>query len=156
MNTTAIQIVGTFFVYFKSKYFQNKTTVFGLATANNLTGPYTLQPEPVLVAPDNAQTVFEDAQVFGWNGSIYILTTDNFGTLTGVTAGLALWKSADGIHFEAEDIELAAYLLPHYIPNYNATRVKKVYGGLPSPQRPKVLMLDSRPAYPHQLRLRNQ
>lgn len=138
---------GKYYVYFKSGYRQNHTTVFGLATADTLAGPYTLRPEPVLVPPRGAQTVFEDAQVFQENGTVYVLTTDNYGTLTGVRAGLALWKSADGVHFSPDDIELAAYLFPRYLPHYDPARTKQVYGGLPSPQRPKVLMRGGGPAY---------
>jgi hypothetical protein len=101
----------------------------------------------LLVPPRGAQTVFEDAQVFQQNGTVYVVTTDNYGTLTGVAGALALWKSADGIHFSPDDIELAAYLFPHYIPHYNPTTAKRVYGGTPSPQRPKILLQAGRPAY---------
>ena len=124
----------------KSGYHQNHTTVFGLATSDALAGPYTLLPEPVLVPPRGAQTVFEDAQVFAWNGTVYVVTTDNFGTLTGLAGALALWKSADGIHFDSDDIELAAFLFPHYLPHYDPANVTRIYGGTPSPQRPKILL----------------
>jgi hypothetical protein len=147
VNPTAMQLGGTYYVYFKSGYMQNHTTVFGLATSDALGGPYTLLPEPVLVPPRGAQTVFEDAQVFQQNGTVCVVTTDNYGTLTGVAGALALWKSADGIHFSPDDIELAAYLFPHYIPHYNPTTAKRVYGGTPSPQRPKILLEAGRPAY---------
>jgi hypothetical protein len=121
--------------------------VFGLATSETLEGPYTMLPEPVLVPPRGAQTVFEDAQVFQTgDGTVYMVTTDNYGTLTGVAGGLALWKSDDGIHFSPDDIELAAWLLPHYLPPAKSNP-KRVYGGTPSPQRPKILMQDGRPAY---------
>ncbi len=147
VNPTAIKIGSKFHVYFKSGYFQNKTTVFGLATADALDGPYTMLPEPVLVAPRGAQTVFEDAQAFQYNGTIFIVTTDNFGTLTGVQGGLALWRSQDGVHFSPGEVELASYLLPKYLPQYDPSKVKRVYGGTPSPQRPKILMQQGRPAY---------
>ena len=147
VNPTAIEIGGRFYVYFKSGYFENKTTVFGLATADALDGPYTMLPEPVLVAPRGAQTVFEDAQVFKSNGTIFIVTTDNFGTLTGVPAGLALWRSQDGVQFSPGEVELAMYLFPRYVPRYDPSIIKRVYGGAPSPQRPKILMHQGRPSH---------
>ena len=146
VNPTAMELGGKYYVYFKSGYFNNHTTVFGLATSEALHGPYSLLPEPVLVAPRGAQTVFEDAQVFHQNGSIYVVTTDNYGTLTGVAGALALWKSKDGIHF-SPDIQLAAYLLPHYLPHYTPSKTKRVYGGTASPQRPKILVQAGRPSY---------
>ena len=87
------------------------------------------------------------AQVFKSNGTIFIVTTDNMGTLTGVPAALALWKSEDGVHFSPGDVELAAYLFPKYLLNYDPAKAKRVYGGLPSPQRPKILMQGDHPAY---------
>lgn len=141
VNPALLKVGDKFHLYYKTR--SHEGTVYALAVADQLTGPYRMLDQPL-----TAEGVFiEDGSAFMWDGKICLLTTDNHGKVTGVRGGGALWVSDDGIHFKSEWTQLGFDLIPRYIAGYDPSRVKKVYGGDPKFERPKVLCLDGRPAW---------
>jgi hypothetical protein len=143
VNPALLKVGDKFHLYFKTTGKVRGTTVYGLAVADQVTGPYRMLDQP-LTSNDG---FIEDGSAFLWDGRVCLLTTDNHGKVTGVRGGGALWVSDDGIHFKSEWTQLGFDLIPHYYANYHPARVKKVYGGDPKFERPKVLCLDGRPAW---------
>ena len=78
---------------------------------------------------------------------IYLLTTDNHGQNTGIRGGGTLWKSKDGVTFKLKDATVGYNTLPSYYKEYDPEKNVKIYGGDPKLERPKVLMIDNKPAY---------
>lgn len=141
VNPALLKVGDKYHLYFKTR--GDHGTLYGLAIAEDLTGPYRMMDKPL-----TTEGVFiEDASAFTWNGKICLLTTDNHGAVTGVRGGGALWVSEDGIHFKPEWAQLGFDLIPRYFAGYDPTRVKKIYGGDPKFERPKVLCLEGRPAW---------
>ena len=143
VNPAIIQVGEKIHLYFKTGGKVNGTTLYGLAVADELTGPYRLRDEPLTT---DGVTI-EDAAVFHWDGKICLLTTDNHGNVTGVRGGGALWVSNDGITFKPEWTQLGFGTIPRYYPDYDPKRVARIYGYDPSFQRPKVLCIEDRPAW---------
>ena len=131
-------------VYFKNRIDENGTikAKYGYATAQNIEGPYTMSDQPIT---DN-ESYLEDATTFIWKGKFHLLTTDNFGTVTGVKGGGILWSSDDWKKFNLSNTALAYYTIPTYFKEYDKNNVNKIYGG-PKFERPKVLMINGEPAY---------
>jgi hypothetical protein len=141
VNPTLLKVGDKFHLYFKTR--GSSGTLYGLALADQLTGPYRMLDEPL-----TSKGVFiEDASGFVWDGRVCLLTTDNHGAVTGVRGGGALWVSDDGIHFNPEWTQLGFDRIPRYYASYDPARVKKVYGGDPKFERPKVLCVEGRPAW---------
>lgn len=141
VNPSLIKVGDKFHLYFKARYMGG--TAYGLATADRLEGPYTFEPMPLTY-----DGIFiEDGSAFAWNGKICLLTTDNHGKVTGIRGGGALWVSDDGKTFDPKLVQLGYDLIPHYFKDYDATKVRKVYGPDPKIERPKILMMDGKPAY---------
>lgn len=132
---------GKFFLYFKTR--GGDDLKYGLATADKLQGPYTILDKPVT---SNNGTL-EDGAVFYYKDHVYLLTTDNHGQNTGIVGGGTLWKSKDGLTFKLEDATVAYDRLPVYYKDFDEKKVTKIYGPDPKLERPKVLMIDGRPAY---------
>ncbi|NPA35564.1 MAG: hypothetical protein GXO47_01825 [Chlorobi bacterium] len=131
-------------------YFKNRKTVngeahakYGYAVAETIEGPYKMSDRPIT---DN-ESYLEDATTFTWNNRYYLITTDNFGTVTGVAGGGILWSSTDWRKFRVEDTELAYNILPYYYTDYCRSKATPIYGPKAKFERPKVLMLDGKPAY---------
>ena len=82
-----------------------------------------------------------------WNGKICLLTTDNHGKVTGIYGGGALWVSEDGMKFNPAWTQLGYDRIPAYYKEYDAQKVRRVYGRAAKLERPKVLMIDNQPAY---------
>jgi len=145
VNPAIIRVGDKFHLYYKTTASEGgrTRTLFGLAVADRLEGPYHHYPQPVTAEG----VVIEDASVFEWDGKVCLLTTDNLGLVTGIEGGLALWVSDDGIQFRRDWIQLGMRLFPDYLPAYDATKVKRVYGNRPKAERPKVLVMDGKPAY---------
>ena len=61
--------------------------------------------------------------------------------------GGTLWKSKDGIRFKLEDATVGYELLSTYYKKYDPAKVIKIYGGDSKLERPKILMIDGKPAY---------
>lgn len=131
-----------YYVYFKST--GKDGLKYGLAISDQLEGPYEITDSPIT---SNKGTL-EDGTVFAYGDYVYLLTTDNHGQNTGVKGGGTLWKSKDGIHFDLEDAQIGYRQIMHYYPNYDPKKTVKIYGNLPKlMERPKVLIINDRPAY---------
>jgi hypothetical protein len=146
VNPALIKVGPRYHLYYKTtQRLRGKTqTIYGLAIADRLEGPYIHHPSPVT----SENKVIEDASVFQWDKKVCLLTTDNHGDVSGLEGALVLWVSDDGINFRREWIQLAMRLFPDYLPEHLKTRpFRKIYGNRPKPERPKVLTIHNKPAY---------
>lgn len=143
VNPALLQVGDKFHLYFKTGGKVRGTTLYGLAIADELTGPYRMLGEPIT----GNGVVIEDGSAFKWDGKVCLLTTDNHGKVTGVRGGGALWVSNDGIHFKPEWTQLGFDLIPRYHAGFDPDRVKRIYGSAVKFERPKVLCLEGRPAW---------
>ncbi len=102
---------GKFYLYFKARSGPRPRgqISIGLAIAEQLEGPYVIQPNPV-TANDRP---IEDGYVFTWREHICLVTTDNHGMLE--AGGGLLWVSRDGIHFEEQPLKSFHALNPTYL-----------------------------------------
>ncbi len=141
VNPAFLEFNGRFYLYFKTM--NEEGLKYGLAIADELEGPYTIMDKPVA---SNKGTL-EDGTVFYYKNHVYLLTTDNHGNNTGIRGGGTLWKSKDGISFRLEDARVGYKVLADYYKDYDSAKVVKIYGGDPKLERPKVLMIDGKPAY---------
>ena len=140
-NPAFLVVNGHYYLYFKST--GKDGLKYGLAIADSLKGPYVITDDPVT---SNKGTL-EDGTVFLYDENIYLLTTDNHGKNTGIVGGGTLWKSEDGKAFNKEDARIGYNRLPTYYKNYDAKKVVKIYGPDPKLERPKILMINNKPAY---------
>ncbi len=143
VNPSLLRIGGRNYLYFKTTGPVRGSTVYGVAIADRLEGPYKLPDRPLT----SEGVTIEDATAFEWNGKICLLTTDNHGLVTGVRGGGALWVSDDGIAFNPQRTQLGFDRIPAYFSDFDPQRVTKVYGGDPKLERPKILVIDGKPAY---------
>ncbi|MFA6948175.1 MAG: glycoside hydrolase family protein [Eubacteriales bacterium] len=126
-------------------YFKCGTSVhdigYGCAVCDTLCGEYIPENRKVT---DNIFYI-EDAKAFVSDGVAYLVTTDNFGTNTGIFGALILWEKR-GDMFRMSDAKLALGRLCDYteIPDCasfaDGERSTKL-------ERPGILMRDGRPAY---------
>ena len=139
-NHDIIKIGDEYRIYFKAGRGQNETMHYGYAYSSSLEGPYTLSDEPALSENKN---YIEDGTVFEWNDAVYLLTTDNFGTNTGVLGYGILWKSNDGGKtFKYSDAKIGFGLMSDYI-KWPVTGAVDVYNGQTAKfERPAILMGD--------------
>ena len=80
-NPTFLAFGGKYYIYFKAAPRGRQMECrYGYAVADKLEGPYTLSDKP---CTDNTSYI-EDATAFVWQGKVCLLTTDNFGRLTGI------------------------------------------------------------------------
>ena len=89
----------------------------------------------------------EDATTFTWNNKYYLLTNDNFGTVTGYGGGGILWSSSDSKKFNLSDVKLGFEPISAYYDKYDSAKATKIYGHKAKFERPKILMLKGQPAY---------
>lgn len=141
VNPTMLKVGDKYHIYFKARV--NNHSEFGLAISDQIEGPYQVYEEPIT----NNKTSIEDASSFSMDGKHYLITTDNHGENTGIQGGGILWESTDGIHFSLDQSSLAYDLIPAYFKEYNPEQVRKIYGPDPKFERPKVLMMNGKPAY---------
>ena len=141
VNPAFLAANGKYCLYFKTS--GKDGLKYGLATSAKLEGPYTITDKPVT---SNKGTL-EDGTVFHYKDHIYLLTTDNHGQNTGIRGGGTLWKSKDGITFNLEDATIGYKKLTTYLGDYDSEKVVKIYGSDPKLERPKILMMDGKPAY---------
>ena len=141
VNPAFLTMNGKYYLYFKTS--SKDGLKYGLATATNLEGPYTITEKPVT----SNEGTLEDGTVFYYQNHVYLLTTDNHGANTGIKGGGTLWKSKNGINFNLEDATVGYNTLPYYYKGYNPDKNTKIYGGDPKLERPKILMIDGKPAY---------
>jgi len=143
VNPAITQVDGKFLLYFKSRVKGHRGAVYAVATSDKLEGPYQLPDQPLT----SRDVTIEDGSVFQWDGKICLLTTDNHGQVTGIRGGGALWVSNDGLEFSPDWTQVGYDRIPAYFRDYDPDKTKRVYGGDPKLERPKVLILDGRPAY---------
>jgi hypothetical protein len=138
------KVNGQYYIYFKSGPAMNGTMHYGYAVATSITGTYTINSSP---QTDNSDYL-EDATAFMWNGYEYLLTTDNFGTQTGIFGAGILWR-ADSQNspgpFHMANAQIGFGVLSDYttIPanaTFNYTSWDKF-------ERPAILMRNGIPAY---------
>jgi hypothetical protein len=143
VNPAIVRWQGSYLLYFKSRVPGKKGSVYGVAVASDLEGPFALPDKPFT---DDA-IIIEDAAAFAWGNRVCMLTTDNHGSVTGVRGGGALWVSSDGIHFDGADVQLGYDRIPTYFKQFDAEGCKHIYGPDPKLERPKVLMRGGEPSY---------
>ena len=143
VNPTIINFKGKFLLYFKSRSKKYRGSVYAVAISDKLEGPYSLPDQPLT----NRDVTIEDGSVFLWDGKVCLLTTDNHGQVTGIRGGGALWVSSDGVSFNPKWTQVGYYRIPAYLKNYDPKKVRRIYGQDPKLERPKILMIQGRPAY---------
>lgn len=144
-NPCLIDLNGKPLVYFKARIDDRKGEIkakYAYATADHIDGPYEMS-EPIT---DN-DSYLEDATAFISRNHYYLLTTDNFGIVTGVVGGGILWSSKNWNQFDVDDSVLAYDLIPRYFKDYDESKVSKIYGNYPKFERPKVLVQNGKPTY---------
>gem|GEM_PF-112018 len=144
VNPTLIRRGGNFLLYFKSRCQEQAGTVYALAVADKLEGPYVIEGGPIT----RQGVTLEDASAFVWQDKACLLTTDNHGEMTGIPGGGTLWVSEDGRNFNPAWTQIGFDRIPAYYPAYDAKKTTHFYGGSnPKFERPKVLMRDGQPAF---------
>ena len=143
VNPAVIRHKGKHLLYFKSRQKGQGGSVYAVAQSDKLTGPYKLPDKPLT----GRDVTIEDGTIFKWKDKICLLTTDNLGQVTGEAGGGALWVSDDGLSFDPAFTQLGYYRVPHYLPDQDLTKIRKVYGPAPKLERPKILTMDGAPAY---------
>lgn len=142
-NPTFLAYKGKYYIYFKSGRHQLESR-YSYAIANKLEGPYKLGDAP---CTDNIDYI-EDATVFVWNKKINLLTTDNFGTHTGVAGRGILWQSDTPTDFKLADASIGFLQTSDYKQNIDFSKAKHLYGANKFKfERPGILMIDEKPTY---------
>ena len=131
---------GRLLLYFKAKPGATGHVRMGLATAETLEGPWTIQDEPIT---SNDRGI-EDGTAFLWNEKICLLTTDNHGIIE--RGGGLLWTSDDGRHFDAKPLH-GFHPLRVYLKGPVPAEAIFHYGRETKFERPQILMRAGRPAY---------
>ncbi|MCL2487547.1 MAG: InlB B-repeat-containing protein [Oscillospiraceae bacterium] len=147
-NGDIIKIDGKYRVYFKAGPGMDGSMHYGYAESTELTKGYVKSNVP---STDNIHYI-EDANVFEWNGKIYLLTTDNFGTNSNIFEAGILWESQDrGNTFKLADAKIGFGLLHDYMavpPMGNGPGFSHAaYGAAQKFERPAVLMQGGKPTY---------
>lgn len=143
VNPSLVQVGGKFHLYFKSRCQGQPGTVYGVAIADQLEGPYHITGEPLTTKG----VMIEDGFAFAWQGKVCLISTDNHGGVTGIRGGGALWVSDDGLKFNPAWTQVAYDRIPAYFRGYDPQRVEKIYGGDPKLERPKLLLENGQPAW---------
>jgi len=147
-NPTFQKIGKKYAIYFKAGPAQ-RACKYGVALSDNIEGPYKLSDGPLT---DNIDYI-EDAVAFKTGNKYYLITTDNYGTNTGVFGDLILWKSDTGLDFKLANAKIAAGTLLDYWGT--AEEHKKLlstpghFEHHPSGklERPAVLLINDNPHY---------
>ncbi|MBN8456929.1 MAG: endonuclease/exonuclease/phosphatase family protein [Verrucomicrobia bacterium] len=143
VNPTLVHFGGKFLLYFKARNRSQAGTVYGVAVSQQLDGPYQISGGPLTTGG----VTIEDGCAFVWKNKVCLISTDNHGSVTGIRGGGALWVSDDGLKFNTAWTQIAYGRIPAYDQEYDAKRVKRIYGGDPKLERPKILMQDGQPAW---------
>ncbi len=131
---------GRLLLYFKARPGATGHVRMGLASADTLEGPWTIQERPIT---SNDRGI-EDGTAFLWNDKICLLTTDNHGIIE--RGGGLLWMSDDGIRFDAKPLH-GFHPLRVYLQGAVPAEAKFHYGRETKFERPQILMQAGRPAY---------
>ncbi|MBU2882477.1 glycoside hydrolase family protein [Psychrosphaera sp. B3R10] len=145
-NPSLIKKDGKYLLYLKSVIQKNPKKkrgafTYGIASSDNLEGPYTYHKSATTRAG------IEDAYAFEYKDSVYLLSRD-FGNLKGDHGGGLLWRSDDGMFFPEEKITRSFEALEHYV-GKAALKDSIVYRGKINGrlERPQILFIDGKPAY---------
>jgi hypothetical protein len=148
-NPSFLEFQGKFYIFFKAAPVgQQFKSRYGYAVSDKLEGPYTVSDRPIT---DNINYI-EDANVFVWGGKICMMTTDNFGTHTGIEGAGILWKSDIPTQFKMAEAEIG-FLRPSEYWNLNVNidlaKAAKLYTSnhVIKFERPGILMIEGKPAY---------
>ncbi len=137
-NHDIIKVGNEYRIYFKAGKAQNSAMRYGYAYSASLEGPYRLKDAPSI---DQNKGYIEDATVFEWKDKIYLLSTDNSGSNTGVLGYGILWKSNDnGVTFKYADAEIGFGLIKDYIKWPTVGAVEVYNGDTAKFERPAVLI----------------
>jgi hypothetical protein len=148
-NPAFMKIGNEYYIYFKSGTPKQLDAKYGYAVSDNLEGPYTLCDKPIT---DNINYI-EDAHAFKADENYYLLTTDNFGTNSGVFGNIILWKSKTGLDFKLADAKIAMGILPDYwgtpadLQILLSTPGHFEYSKSGKMERPAMLLINGKPAY---------
>lgn len=148
-NPAFMKIRDKYYIYFKAGMPAQRGAKYGYAVADKLEGPYTLSDHPIT---DNIDYI-EDAAAFKTRDGYYLLTTDNFGTNTGIYGAIILWKSKTGLDFKLSDAKIAmGTQLDYWGSNQDHEKLFSTPGhfehdGSGKMERPAVLLIDGVPAY---------
>lgn len=147
-NPSLIKYKGKYMLYDKSVLRtgpdgKGKSWVYGVAIADKLEGPYTHHPKNV--TPLNIQ--LEDACAFVYNDSVCLISRD-FRGMKGSRSGGLLWKSSDGLFFDAKYTGRSYESLVHYI-GEESLKNASVYRGSKEGdlERPQLLFHNGLPAF---------
>ena len=147
-NPSLVKHNGKYLLYDKSVVKPNPQAKrgrynYGVAISDQLEGPYTHHPKRV--TPSSMQ--LEDAYAFTMNQQVYMLSRD-FSASKGSSGGGLLWKSEDGLFFDAEKTTRAYEDLAHYVGKESLSEGKAYRGKKDGHlERAQVLAIDGKPAY---------
>jgi alpha-L-fucosidase/arylsulfatase A-like enzyme len=131
---------GRYFLYFKAQTGKERPKKYGLAIADKLEGPYSIQPDPVT---SNKGTI-EDGYAFTYHDHHFLITTDNHGMIE--NGGGLLWRSKDGLRFD--HVEQGFKGMKAHIPEDMFVKPVWVKGkGSFKFERPQILQIDGVPSY---------
>ena len=132
--TLLVHPSGKYYLYFKSNGYK-----MGVAIADQVEGPYTIQKDPVT----KNETMIEDGYAFMMDNKFCLLTTDNHGIIK--TGGGILWKSDNGTEFNY--CEPGFHTMYEYLPESQLNNLRPIYGSIPKFERPQILMKNGKPAW---------
>lgn len=131
-NPALIKVGDKYHLYFKAMSEKQGPRRYGVAIADKITGPYTIQPKPLT----SNKGMIEDASVFAENNQIHLLTTDMHGPIAKL--GGILWSSKDGVNFNPKP-QAAYWSLKKYLTPEQQKSATHVWSNW-SIQRPQVLL----------------
>ena len=138
-NPAFLQVDDKFYIYYRTYFRGNGNTVFGVAVADHLEGPYKHHPVPVT---DPSKSV-EDAYAFHYKNRFYLVTTDHrdhFETSGGgglFRAGMVMWMSDNPLRFPLEQVVNVVKPISAYV-DPSITASAKRYRGIKF-ERPQFL-----------------
>ena len=145
---TFVQFHGKWFAYFKAGK-RMEHDFMGVAVADRPEGPYQIQDKPCILKDGKRPPGYiEDMFPFVMNDKVYLMVCDNYGGVGGLSGGIVMFESNDGLTFDYNKATLAVKLIPDYYKEFDPKKDKHFYGpDEPKFEGPRFLMLDGKPAY---------
>jgi len=146
-NPSLIEFRGKYYLFFMFNPGPDDNTTLGVAVSDSLFGPYQEQDIPAFI-PGKEKKV-EDVCVFLNNGSLCAVMCDNFGIQT---PNGGLYCEMDEEKFDESGVvsmnihSIAYRTRPEMFPEQDFSQGTQVYGANKF-ERPKVMTLDSSPAF---------
>ena len=147
-NPSLVKFRGKYYLFFMyNPAASGDNTSLGVATSNNITGPYKVQQTAALL-PGQGKKV-EDLCVYTQDGNIHAVMCDNFGIKVAnggiyCEMDLPLFKKSGVVEMKIKSI--AWDTRTRMFPNQDFTNGKSVYGGNKF-ERPKIVKLNGIPSY---------